>query len=112
MTEQVKFAGQTFTTQRNKTQADLRKEQQDLKRKTGNEALDSLVKQIVDKDKNVNCMQKTRMDWDKYTADARIQEDLEKNRKDGYLQKKAFVEKVQETEYNQKKAIEKLARRQ
>ena len=52
------------------------------------------------------------MDWDKYTADARIQEDLEKNRKDGYLQKKAFVEKVQETEYNQKKAIEKLARRQ
>lgn len=42
----------------------------------------------MDKDKNVNCMQKTRMDWDKYTKDEKLEDELELNRKDGYLVKK------------------------
>jgi hypothetical protein len=79
---------------------------------TGNSALDSLVKQIVDKDKNVNCMQKTRMDWDKYTKDENLEDDLEKNRKDGYLVKKQFIDSVVEKEYEAKKAAEKQKRKQ
>jgi len=42
----------------------------------------------VDKDKNINCMQKTRMDWDKYTKKEKLEDELELNRKDGYLVKK------------------------
>lgn len=65
------------------------------------------MKQIVDKDKNVNCMQKTRMDWDKYTKEEKLDEELEHNRKDGYLVKKKFLDTVGEREYEAKKAAEK-----
>ena len=75
-------------------------------------ALDSLVKQIADKDKNVNCMQKTRLDWDQHVQKEGIEGELEQNRKDGYLQKKAFVEKVQEIEYGQKREAEKAHHKQ
>ncbi len=44
-------------------------------------------------------MQKTRMDWDKYTKEQKIEADLERNRKDGYLQKKMFLEVVGDKEY-------------
>jgi hypothetical protein len=33
-------------------------------------------------------MQKTRMDWDKYTKEEKLEDELELNRKDGYLVKK------------------------
>ena len=78
---------------------------------TGNDALDGLVKQIVDKDKNINCMQKTRLDWDKYTHEEKIEADLEQNRKDGYLQKKQFLETVSDREYEAKKLAEKASRK-
>lgn len=57
-------------------------------------------------------MQKTRMDWDKYTKEEKIEDDLERNRKDGYLQKKMFLEEVGEKEYLAKKEGEKEARKQ
>ena len=57
-------------------------------------------------------MQKTRMDWDKYTKEEKLEADLEKNRKDGYLQKKMFLEKVSDQEYLTKKEGEKEARKQ
>jgi hypothetical protein len=57
-------------------------------------------------------MEKTRIDWDKYTKDNKLEADLEKNRKDGYLQKKAFIESVQDREYEDKKKVEKIARKQ
>lgn len=57
-------------------------------------------------------MQKTRMDWDKYTKEEKIEDDLERNRKDGYLQKKMFLEAVGDKEYLAKKEGEKEARKQ
>ena len=57
-------------------------------------------------------MQKTRMDWDKYTKEEKIEADLERNRKDGYLQKKMFLEGVGDKEYLAKKEGEKEARKQ
>ena len=47
------------------------------------------------------------MDWKQYAKEERIEGDLEKNRKDGYLAKKKFLEGVQEVEYEHQKKIEK-----
>lgn len=84
------------------------------KRKLGGgcEALDSLVQQINDKDKNVNCMQKTRIDWDKHVKEENIGQELEKNRKDGYLVKKQFLDQVEEREYEAKQVVEKKYRKE
>ena len=49
------------------------------------------------------------MDWTKYTKEEKIEDELEQNRKDGYLAKKKFIEQVQEKEYEHKKAVEKHA---
>ena len=62
----------------------------------------------MDKDKNINCMQKTRMDWDKHVDKEGDADDLAKNRKDGYLQKRNFLDKVGESEYAAKREAEKV----
>ncbi len=49
------------------------------------------------------------MDWSKYTKEEKIEDELEKNRKDGYLAKKKFLEEVGEKEYEQKRQVEKHA---
>ena len=54
--------------------------------KTYNE-LDNLVSMIDSKDKNINALQKTKIDWEKHTKEQNIEAELEKNRKDGYLAK-------------------------
>jgi len=53
----------------------VKKDQITDKRKLGGacEGLDELVKMIGDKDKNVNCMQKTRIDWDKHTKEENLE---------------------------------------
>ena len=62
---------------------------------------------IDQKDKNVNALQKTKIDWDKHTKDNKLEAEFEKNRKDGYLVKKAFLDQAIETEYQHQKQIEK-----
>ena len=42
---------------------------------------------IDGKDKNVNVFEKTKIDWDKHTKDEKLEDELEKNRKDGFLGK-------------------------
>ena len=39
------------------------------------------------------------MDWDKYTKEQKLENELEKNRKDGFLGKQAFLSKVHTKEY-------------
>lgn len=56
-------------------------------------------------------MQKTRIDWDKYTKEEKLEAELEHNRKDGYLQKKQFLDIVGEREYEAKKQVEKATRK-
>ena len=57
------------------TEKDVRKDQITEKRKLGGacDGLDELVQMIGDKDKNVNCMQKTRIDWDKHTKEENLE---------------------------------------
>jgi len=42
----------------------------------------------------------------------KIEEELEKNRKDGYLVKKKFLDEVEEREYEAKQAVEKKYRKE
>ena len=56
-------------------------------------------------------MQKTRMDWDKHTKEEGDEAQLEQNRKDGYLVKRTFLEKVSEKEYEHKKEVERANRK-
>ncbi len=58
---------------------------------------------IADQGKNVNCIEKSKIDWGKYTKEEKIEEQLEQNRKDGYLAKRKFLDEVSEREYEHKK---------
>ena len=66
-------------------------------------ALDDIMSVIGEKDKNVSCIDKSKIDWDTYTKDQKLEGELEKNRKDGFLAKKRFIDNVSELEYQQKK---------
>ena len=109
MQAKVTFAGQSYSVQRNATDKDLKKQEtQDKKRLGGQcEALDELVGLISQENKNVNCIEKSKIDWDKHTKEEKIEEQLEQNRKDGYLAKKRFLDQVADKEYEHKKAVEK-----
>ena len=82
---------------------------QNDKKKLGGQAseLDSLVNMIDNKDKNINALQKTKIDWDKHTKEQKLEDELEKNRKDGYLAKQQFLNQAQAVEYAHQKKIEK-----
>jgi hypothetical protein len=58
---------------------------------------------IDNQDKNINTYQKTKMDWDNYTKEQKLDAEFEKNRKDGYIQKKQFMDKVADKEYEHQK---------
>ena len=89
----VKFAGATYTVDQRVTATDLKKFATQDKKKLGGQAseLDSLVNMIDNKDKNINALTKTKIDWDKHTKEQKLEDELEKNRKDGYLAKQQFL---------------------
>lgn len=65
--------------------------------------MDAICSVIGEKDKNVSSLDKSKLDWDKYTKEQKLQQEFEQNRKDGFLAKKHFVDKVSEHEYQKKK---------
>ena len=85
--EKVTFAGQAYDIERSKTEKDVRKEQTIAKNKLGGSCggLDAIVQQIGDKDKIVTSITKSKIDWDKHTKEQKLEGELEKNRKNGYL---------------------------
>ena len=109
----VKFAGQAYTVERAKTQNDIKQEQRLAKNRLGGACggLDEIMGVIGEKDKNVSCIDKSKLDWDKYTKDEKLESELEKNRKDGFLAKKRFIDNVSELEYQQKKQGQKESRK-
>jgi len=52
-------------------------------------------------------VQKSKLDWQKYAKEKKIEGDLAKNRKDGYLAKRTFLDQVEDVEYQHKKNVEK-----
>ena len=92
--DRVMFAGQSYSVERAATGRDLKKQEAQEKRKLGGkcEALDELVGLISAENKNVNCIEKSKIDWDQYAKEEKIEEQLEQNRKDGFLAKKRFLD--------------------
>lgn len=60
------------------------------------EYLKSLLKTIDAK--NINSMTKSRYDWKDYTKKENMEKQFNENRKDGYLEKKMFLEKSKQEE--------------
>jgi hypothetical protein len=60
------------------------------------EYLQNLLKMI--EAKNINSMSKSRIDWKEYTNKANLDKQFSENRKDGYLEKKRFLEKSKQDE--------------
>ena len=57
----------------------------DSKKQGAGDELDSLCMMIDGKEKNINAFTKTKLDWEKHTKEQKMEDELEKNRKDGYL---------------------------
>ena len=99
--DKVKFAGQSYQIEREKTEGDVKQEMRLAKNRLGGgcEGLDAIIGVIGEKDKNVSSLDKSKIDWDKYTKEKKLEAELETNRKDGYLAKKRFIDSVSELEY-------------
>jgi len=110
--ETVNFAGRVYENERGMTVKDekriIQREKNQLK---GTQSgLDNLVNMIDDGKRNINAISKSKIDWNKYAKDEKIESKLEQNRKDGYLQKKGFIEKTKEKVSQKKKEVERLAK--
>ena len=88
----TRFAGEEFVYEKEMTEKDLKLIKQQEKNKTHKE-LDSLVDQITTK-KEINIFDKTKVDWKKYVEKNNLSKDLDYTRKDGFLEKKRFIEET------------------
>lgn len=70
------------------------------------EYLKSLLKVI--EAKNINSMTKSRYDWKDYTKKENMEKQFSENRKDGYLDKKMFLEKSKQEEKDYMKGRKKI----
>jgi hypothetical protein len=103
----TKFAGEEFEFNKELTEREKHINEIKAKSNTGT-ALDSIVENM-NKKKEINIFDKTRVDWDRFVEKKNLGKELDFQRKDGYLAKKRFIE---ETNYNllqHKKTEEKKA---
>jgi len=70
------------------------------------EYLKNLLKVI--EAKNINSMTKSRYDWKDYTKKENMEKQFSENRKDGYLDKKMFLEKSKQEEKDYMKGRKKI----
>jgi len=105
ITETIHFAGQKFEYNKMMTQQDEKKMKDKEKKKT-HSGLDSLVESL-EKKGNVNTLTKTKKDWENFVETKKIQKELDYNRKDGFLQKKQFIEETNARLLENKKSIKK-----
>ena len=74
--DKVTFAGKTYNVERAATDKDAKKQELIDKKRLGGQcdALDQLVGLISDQGKNVNCIEKSKIDWTKYTKEEKLEE--------------------------------------
>ena len=53
-----------------------------------------LINILNTKTKNINSVVKSKLDWKQFAEKEKIQKELNRNRKDGYLEKQNFILKV------------------
>jgi hypothetical protein len=102
-TETVHFAGQKYEYQKVQTEEELKKQKEKDKKKT-HSGLDSIVDSLERKN-NVNTYTKSKKDWSNYVEEKQIQKELDYNRKDGFLQRKQFIEETNQKLIENKKNI-------
>lgn len=94
--EKLSFAGKSYEYSRQINDKDREKFEKE-KQKATNVKLDSLVNEIERK-KNVNVVEKTKRDWDCFVKKKQIEKELSFARKDGFLNRKRFIEETAENE--------------
>lgn len=90
--KQTIFAGEKFEYEKEATEKDIKKLQNQEKTKT-NKELDSLIDNLTKK-KDINIFDKTKVDWKNYVDKNNLTKELDYGRKDGYLSKKRFIEET------------------
>ena len=75
--ETVGFAGWKIEITREMTHKDWFKEKRELKWAKTNSGLDELSTLIDNADKTLNVIDKTKIDWDKHTKDAKLEKELD-----------------------------------
>ena len=74
------------------------------KAKVGNASLDALVA-MTQGTKDISTVEKSSYDWDQFKAKNNVGEELEEaNRKNGYLQKQDFLNRVDQRQFELEKA--------
>lgn len=67
-------------------------------------SLSSLVSQYNIKEPKLNTLEKSKLDWQGYVDREGIKEDLKYKNKDGYMEKVAFLQRVDDRRLNQLKS--------
>lgn len=88
----TKFAGEEFIFEKELTEKERKLKEYKEKCQT-HKGLDDIVEDISKK-KEINIIDKTKVDWDKYVEQNKLDKELEYARKDGYLNKKRFIDTV------------------
>eukprot|EP00357_Protocruzia_adherens_P013009 CAMPEP_0114998694 /NCGR_PEP_ID=MMETSP0216-20121206/15673_1 /TAXON_ID=223996 /ORGANISM="Protocruzia adherens, Strain Boccale" /LENGTH=245 /DNA_ID=CAMNT_0002363367 /DNA_START=35 /DNA_END=768 /DNA_ORIENTATION=+ len=98
--ETLTFAGQKIEVSKT-VDANSRENLQHQKKTLGGSmgALDRAVSSVTKKN-NINSITKSQIDWKTYRKDQGLEDDLAKNRKDGYLAKKRFLAETESREHD------------
>ena len=67
------------------------------------QGLDSVI-DAIEKKKDLSSFDKSKKDWKTYVKDKKIERDLVFNRKDGFLNKKRFIDETNTKLYEDKRA--------
>lgn len=108
VTHKAKYAGEEFFYEKELDDKERKRLSQVEKNRT-HKALDTLV-DCITKKKDVNVFDKSKIDWKNYVKKHELERELDFNRKDGYLNKKRFIEETNLKIQDIRKAHEKKSR--
>ena len=99
-TSVVKFAGKEMTMTTKNTSS--KKSETSKKKISG--GLDSMLDCIKDP-KQINTVEKSSYDWDKYKAENKLDEEFDKQAQNGYVNKKEFLNRVDWRRFESEKKV-------
>lgn len=91
--QRYEFAGEKIEIEQEVDQ----KEAAALQAKQSASGLGGILDQLKGKNK-ISTLQKTKLDWNQFTTDEGLEDEFTKNRKDGYIQKKEFLQNAEAAE--------------
>jgi len=105
ITETYSFAGQDVVVTKTVDEkvVSVNKEVQPVKKGKGN--LASLLANLNSQPKKLSTIQKSSLDWNTYKTDKGLVEELNQAKKDGYLEKQAFLQRTDLRQFENEKSI-------